>query len=137
MTYVPDKVRKQVILRAGNLCEYCHLAQDGQEAIFHIDHVHPVHLGGETTLENLALACVSCSLRKGGKNEITDPESQERVPIFNPRQQTWADHFSWKHVVVQGKTPNGRALVAALRMNRPVILEIRRQEISLGRQLSP
>ncbi|HVX85553.1 MAG TPA: HNH endonuclease signature motif containing protein [Phycisphaerae bacterium] len=61
-------MRAEVIARAGGRCEYCGLApQIGQEAVFHIDHVVPRAAGGETTLGNLALACVSCSLHKAAK----------------------------------------------------------------------
>ena len=57
---IPANLRRQVITRAANCCEYCGLAQTGQEATFHIDHVVPVVAGGQSTSENLALACVSC-----------------------------------------------------------------------------
>jgi hypothetical protein len=62
---IPATLRRQVIERAGNRCEYCGLAQAGQEAAFRIDHVVPAIVGGNTSLENLALACVSCSLAQG------------------------------------------------------------------------
>ena len=65
-------LRREVIRRAGNRCEYCRLSQAGQEAAFHIDHIHPVAEGGETVLENLALACVSCSLRKAARRFARD-----------------------------------------------------------------
>ena len=65
MTAIPSRLRDQVVQRAGNRCEYCGLSQAGQEAAFHVDHVVPQSVGGETSLSNLALACVSCSLRKG------------------------------------------------------------------------
>ena len=58
MSHIPSMLRKTVIRRAGNRCEYCQLSQKGQEATFHIDHIIPVILGGETIAENLALACV-------------------------------------------------------------------------------
>jgi 5-methylcytosine-specific restriction endonuclease McrA len=64
---IPASLRRQVIERAGNYCEYCGLARDNQEAAFHIDHVVPVRAGGNTTMQNLALACVSCCLRKGAR----------------------------------------------------------------------
>src|SRR5260370_27216202 len=35
--------------------------ETGQEASFHIDHVVPVVAGGQSTSENLALACVSAN----------------------------------------------------------------------------
>jgi hypothetical protein len=64
MSDIPAPLREQVMLRAGNRCEYCGLSQAGQEAAFHVDHVAPRIAGGPTELDNLALACVSCSLRK-------------------------------------------------------------------------
>lgn len=63
MSDIPPSLRDQVVLRAGNRCEYCGLSQVGQEAAFHVDHVVPRVAGGPTELDNLALACVSCSLR--------------------------------------------------------------------------
>lgn len=62
MRYIPTALHRFVVERAQNYCEYCGLAQAGQAATFHIDHVVPVVAGGETVAENLALACVSCSL---------------------------------------------------------------------------
>lgn len=61
-------LRDRVILRAGNRCECCGLSQVGQEATFHVDHIVPVADHGTTEEGNLALACVSCSLKKGAAN---------------------------------------------------------------------
>jgi 5-methylcytosine-specific restriction endonuclease McrA len=61
------ELRRRVVERAQNRCEYCGLAQASQEAAFHVDHAVPVSVGGPTRLDNLALACVSCSLRKGAR----------------------------------------------------------------------
>jgi hypothetical protein len=41
MSDITSSLRAEVILRAGNRCEYCRLSQFGQEATFHIDHVIP------------------------------------------------------------------------------------------------
>lgn len=79
--YIPVFLRKLVIRRAGNRCEYCRLSQSGQEATFHIDHILPVSEGGTTIAENLALACVSCSLRKGAKREYLDTKSGKLLPF--------------------------------------------------------
>ena len=65
---IPVWMRKETAQRAGHRCEYCQLSQAGQEAAFHIDHIHPFVAGGESELENLALACVSCSLRKDSRD---------------------------------------------------------------------
>jgi len=61
MTKIPASLRLLVRQRAGDRCEYCGLSQLGQEATFHIDHVTPVAAQSETSADNLALACVSCS----------------------------------------------------------------------------
>jgi hypothetical protein len=85
--------RAIALLRAENRCEYCGISQIGQVATFHIDHIVPVVAGGKTIAENLALACVSCSLRKGARQNLEDSETGEVVSIFNPRQQAWKEHF--------------------------------------------
>jgi hypothetical protein len=130
---VIGSLRRQVIERAGNRCEYCGLAQTGQEAAFHVDHVVPVIGGGDTALENLALACVSCSLRKGGRVQVRDPLTSELVTLFNPRLDSWRTNFRWEGLRVVGITPRGRATVAALSMNRPLALAIREEETDRGR----
>jgi hypothetical protein len=109
------------------------LSQLGQEATFHLDHVIPRAAGGPTLADNLALACVSCSLRKWATQTATDPDSGEEVPLFNPRTQIWSEHFRWDGVRVVPPTPAGRATVVALAMNRPLIIAIRQEEMVLGR----
>jgi hypothetical protein len=129
---VPLSFQRRVRLRAGQRCEYCGMPQAGQEAIFHIDHVRPRRDGGPTTLENLALACVSCSLRKGARSEARDPQTGETVAMFNPRTQAWHDHFELAvDFSIVGRTPIGRAAVEALQMNRSAAVKIRRR---LGRR---
>jgi hypothetical protein len=133
MSHIPAALTRQVVERAGNRCEFCCLSQQGQEATFHVDHVIPVARRGPTTIENLALACVSCSLLKGARQTATDPESEVKVTLFNPRSDRWVDHFRWEGVTIVGLTPTGRATVDALEMNRPIILAIREEEAARGR----
>lgn len=133
MSYIPAKLKLQVEQRAAGRCEYCHLSQAGQEARFHVDHVSPSSAGGVTAIENLCLACVSCSLRKGARTHAADPETGTTVPLFNPRQHTWGHHFVWNGCIAEGITSTGRATIAALAMNRPLVIEIRREEQLLGR----
>ncbi|HRH41159.1 MAG TPA: HNH endonuclease signature motif containing protein [Pyrinomonadaceae bacterium] len=136
MSYISASLRKLVISRAGNRCEYCRLSQKGQEATFHIDHIYPFVLGGETVGENLALACVSCSLRKNAKEKVIDPLTKKEVPLFHTRKDVWNEHFAWKGVKIEGLTEIGRATVKSLNLNRPLILAIREEEKLLGRQES-
>jgi hypothetical protein len=88
----------------------------------------PICAGGPTTLDNLALAGVSCSLRKGAKTEATDPDSGKKVLIFNPRTDRWDGHFRWNDVQVVGLTVTGRATIQLLRLNRPLVLALREEE---------
>jgi HNH endonuclease len=132
-SYIPTFLRRLVIRRARGRCEYCRLSQAGQEATFHIDHIIPVAAGGETIAENLALACVSCSLRKGARKTAIDSVTEAEVSLFNPRLDVWAEHFRWDEVHLLGLTVTGRTTIDALDMNRPLILAIRAEESSLGR----
>ncbi len=137
MSPLHARLRRLVVRRAGNRCEYCGLSQEGQEATFHIDHILPQAAGGPTAAENLALACVSCSLRKEARRSARDPATGHVVPLFHPRRQRWTRHFHWEGVELVGQTPTGRATVAALHMNRPLILAIRQEEAERGRHPPP
>ncbi|MBI4863509.1 MAG: HNH endonuclease [Candidatus Riflebacteria bacterium] len=128
MSDLSPRLRAEVVLRAGDRCEYCRLSQLGQEARFHVDHVVPRAAGGQTTVDNLALACVSCSLGKWASQTAIDPDSGAEAPLFNPRTQPWPEHFSWEGDRVAALTPTGRATVIALAMNRPLIVAIRQEE---------
>jgi HNH endonuclease len=130
---IPASLRRLAIQRANDRCEYCKIAQAGQVATFHIDHIIPVVANGETTAENLALACVSCSLKKGARQEIKDVETDTKVLFFNPRQQSWQEHFRWDGVQIVGLTSVGRATISALDLNRAMMLSIRAEEELLGR----
>lgn len=134
---ISSALRRLVIQRANNRCEYCGISQIGQVATFHIDHIVPVVAGGETTAKNLALACVSCSLRKGTRQSLRDSKTGEVVLIFHPRQQTWKEHFAWHSIQVVGLTAIGRATMQAFDLNRPAMLAIRAEEELLGRHPPP
>ena len=133
MRYIPAKLRRLVIRRAAGRCEYCGLSQAGQEATFHIDHIIPVTAGGLTAAENLALACVSCSLRKSARQTAVDPQTGEEAALFHPRQDVWSEHFQCRGVKLVGITATGRATVKALSLNRAAILAIRQEEVARGR----
>jgi len=137
MSSIPSALRQLVIKRADNRCEYCGISQLGQVATFHIDHIVPSVAGGSTAADNLALACVSCSLRKGARQRIEDLATGKVVKVFHPRQQNWKEHFRWDEVQVVGLTATGRATVSALDLNRPTMVVIRAEEELLGRHPPP
>ena len=137
MSFISARLRRDVIDRAGNRCEYCGLSQVGQEATFHIDHIVPRIDGGPTASANLALACVSCSLRKGAKMAAIDPQTGGEVPLFQPRTDAWSDHFRWSGEFLVPLSATGRATEIALCLNRPLIVAIRREEMLRGRHPPP
>jgi hypothetical protein len=127
--HIPAALQRRVRRRARERCEYCRLAQAMQEATFHVDHVEPHGAGGPTQFENLALACVSCSLRKGARREATDPVSREVVRLFNPRTDDWTASFEPRPTgELAGRTPSARATIDLLQMNRPLAVAIRAEE---------
>jgi hypothetical protein len=134
---IPAELRREIIARAEDRCEYCGLSQASQEAVFHVDHIMPLSVGGATASNNLALACVSCSLRKGARQDAIDPESGVRVRLFHPREDRWTTHFYWEDVRMVARTAVGRATINALRLNRELALAIRAEELFAGRHPPP
>lgn len=134
---VPASLRRRVTARAKHRCEYCGLSQLGQAATFHLDHVVPVVAGGATVLDNLALACIHCSLRKGARQAAPDPKTGRTVRLFHPREQQWNHHFRWAGNELVGITATGRATLEALALNSPEHQIIRSFESLLGRHPPP
>lgn len=132
--HIPLRLAREVRQRARDACEYCLLPQNSQEATFHIDHAVPRTRGGATSSGNLALACVSCSLRKAARHRGRDLRSGKLVALFNPRVDNWNEHFTiTKGLRIAGRTPTGRATVEALAMNRSAIVAIRKVLVQLQR----
>lgn len=54
------EMRRYIFERDGEVCTYCGCT----EGPFHVDHIIPHSRGGETSLDNLTVACRSCNVRK-------------------------------------------------------------------------
>jgi hypothetical protein len=65
--------------------------------------------------------------KKADKLTALDPDSEEEVPLFNPRRDAWSEHFIWSSdgLFVVGLTPIGRTTVEALELNRERVINIR------------
>jgi hypothetical protein len=137
MSAIPRHLRRLAIGRARSRCEYCQLAQAGQVATFHIDHIVPLASGGRTEAANLALSCVNCSLRKGARQTALDPMTGVVVALFHPRLERWRSHFRWRGNVLRGISATGRATIAALHLNHPRLVQIRGEERHHGRHPPP
>jgi hypothetical protein len=130
---VPQKLRRQVANRAAWRCEYCLSPAAYSTQPFEADHVIPSSKGGPTTLENLALSC-GCNSYKGDRTHARDPQTRRSVPLYNPRSQRWTRHFAWSEefLIILGRTASGRATIAALHMNRPELINLRRVLLLVG-----
>src|SRR5687768_13092180 len=106
MTVRPSsKLRRRVVERAGNRCEYCLIRQEFSASAHQIDHVVADKHRGPTTYENLALSCALCSRRKGSDLSSVDTDTGAVVRIFDPRCQAWTDHFVLDGSRILGLSP--------------------------------
>ena len=133
---IPRALQEQVRRRARYVCEYCHTAEQWQYVRFTVDHVLPFAQGGTDALDNLALACFHCNRRKADRLTATDPHGGASVPLFNPRQHMWSDHFIWSAdgLIIIGVSPIGRATITALELNRERAVNIRAADVAVSRQ---
>lgn len=125
-------INARVTDRAHARCEYCRMHQSLQGATFHIEHILPRSAGGSDTLDNLALACPRCNLKKSNRVSAVDPETGQSVPFFHPRKDRRSEHFDWADHMVVSMTSVGRATLAALDLNHPRRILIRRAEAIFG-----
>ncbi|WP_287129282.1 HNH endonuclease [Candidatus Cyanaurora vandensis] len=111
--------RQRIRQRANFLCEYCHSSEEASASLFTFDHLLPQSLGGPDSEANLALACHRCNGRRYNFTDGLDPETQTTVPLFNPRQNKWPEHFYWSAdgQKILSRTPIGRATIERLDMN--------------------
>jgi len=112
-------LRMAVRARARGGCEYCRVPEIGVFFEHEPDHVIAEQHGGANTLENLALACVQCNRAKGPNIASVDPDTQQLVPLFNPRTDRWSDHFRLDQGRIVALTPTGRATARLLNFSDP------------------
>ena len=126
-----EGVRQAARERAASRCEYCRkLDADYLALNFEYDHALPKVAGGDNSLNNCVFSCSHCNSFKGIRIHARDPESNENVLLFNPRQMAWKDHFTWSNdkLEIMPLTATGRATVVALKLNREPMRQHRRSE---------
>jgi hypothetical protein len=80
--------RTFLLTRAGQRCEYCRLPQSALDLQLQVDHVIARQHRGETTVDNLCVACDLCNLKKGPNLASIDPLTGELVPFSTPAGMT-------------------------------------------------
>ena len=76
-------------------------------------------------MENTCIACAHCNGAKSSNAAGYDPETDELVPLFNPRNDKWEDHFFWDGAMLVGKSSIGRATIDVLSINDPICVDQR------------
>ncbi|MEL6816684.1 MAG: HNH endonuclease signature motif containing protein, partial [Cyanobacteria bacterium J06598_3] len=114
---VADALRRLVIERATQACEYCLLPSALSFYPHEIDHVIALKHHGETNAANLAYACWRCNRFKGSDLGSFDPKTGEFAFLFNPRTKVWAEHFTLTAGHITGQSPEGRTIAMLLKLN--------------------
>jgi hypothetical protein len=124
----------EVSHRASHRCEYCHAPEVIFNFPFEVEHVIPIYHQGADEPSNLALACRSCNIHKASHLTGFDEVAQEDTVLFNPRLDSWGDHFrvDKETGAILAATSTGRATASRLKMNRETQLAARLQWMRLG-----
>ncbi len=133
MTYIPDELRRQVIERAKNCCEYCLMPQALKVFPFEVDHIIPEKHLGKTILANLSYACMKCNRHKGSDFASIDPETEDITRLFNPRKDLWDEHFHLNGAIIEPITLVGKATIFLLQLNTVTRILERQELIDIGR----
>lgn len=125
MSYIPERLRREVVELAGRRCEYCLLDERCAGKPHEIDHIIAEKHGGDTSIDNLCACCFDCNRHKGSDVCSLDAETGQVVALYHPRRDTWAQHFELDGVVINPISPTGRVTVRLLQINRPYRVEER------------
>lgn len=134
-SYIPSDIRRQVYDRAGGACEYCLIHTLDTFLGCQVDHIVSEKHGGETTVANLALACVFCNRSKGSDVGSYDRRTGGFVRFFNLRLDPWTDHFEFVGDRIEAVTRIGQVTASILRFNAVERQLERRALAALGRYL--
>lgn len=125
---ISARQKSEVVRRARGCCEYCLSQEKFSPDPFSIEHILPLAKGGSSDPSNLALSCQGCNNFRHVATEAIDPMTGNRVSLFHPREQVWAEHFAWNddYSLILALTSTGRATVERLQLNRSSLVNLRR-----------
>jgi hypothetical protein len=81
------------------------------------DHIIALKHGGATSSANLAYACFDCNRAKGSDIASLDPATGALTALYDPRRQSWSEHFRFIGPIIEPRTATGRVTVMLLRIN--------------------
>ena len=131
---IPETIRQRVREAARERCGYCLSPQRLVMGALEIEHLVPRAKGGSDEEDNLWLSCSLCNRYKGAQTSAIDPLTRDASKLFNPRQDSWSEHFRWSTDGgrIEGLTAVGRATVEALKLNNELAVEVRRNWVRAG-----
>jgi 5-methylcytosine-specific restriction endonuclease McrA len=106
--------RRNIAIRDNSKCQYCDQVLATHQYTF--DHVHPRSKGGQSTWENLVLACLNCNKKKADKTlsqanltllrKPTEPKANDkrfnfklRINTLRPEWEPWSAWIYWNIVL--------------------------------------
>jgi hypothetical protein len=116
-SHVGADLRRQVAGRAGRLCEYSLIHEDDTFFGCQVDHVISEKHGGQTEAANLAYACAFCNRHKGADIGSISQRSGRLTALFNPRTDSWQDHFRLEDATIVPLTAVGEVTANILGFN--------------------
>jgi hypothetical protein len=99
---------------------------------FEVEHIIAEKHGGETSADNLALACFFCNRYQGSDIGSLDPDTGHLTSFFNPRLHDWDEHFALHNAELVPLTAEGRVTMRIFRFNQPARVAERQTLIAAG-----
>lgn len=132
-SYIPVPLRREVENRANHQCEYCLTPSLFYPFSFHIDHIISEKQDGETESENLTYCCPNCNFHKGTDISAYLRDVKTIVDLFNPRQNTWNQHFKLiAGGTIKPLTNTGKGTIRLLKLNDPMKVSERKGLLAKG-----
>ncbi|HRI66865.1 MAG TPA: N-6 DNA methylase [Polyangium sp.] len=120
-------IRSALAEEFGHRCAYCG-SKFGATGPLELDRFYPRRTYPEKAFdwENLLPACSICNASKGTQFPVAD----DKTPLlFHPRVDDPKTHFAEQaEGTLRGLTPKGTTTIELLRLNRPLLVESRRDE---------
>lgn len=136
MTVEPE-IRAAVREAFGRRCGYCGVSEVWVGGELEVDHFCPLGHDGTDALDNLVYACTICNRFKSDYWPTAD--ASENLRLLHPDQDDLAAHLlETADSRLVGLTPRGWFHIDRLHLNRPQLIDLRRQyrtEQSLRREV--
>jgi len=131
---VTHQQKEDLYQRADGRCEYCKSPAFYAPDPFSVEHIQLRAAGGATELPNLAFSRQGCNNFKHMAITALDPATGNEAPLFHPRRDRWADHFTWSEDMLRivGLTPAGRTTLSRLQLDRAGVVNLRRLLSTVG-----